>query len=112
MANKKKGLSSGIRRHQGSFLRSFLSDAIDTAQQAVDEFIERDFDPPPKPPSPPAVQAATATSQAAEKSQQETAARIDELAKMLETLAAMVSDIKKTQATESQKLTEPKGDQG
>lgn len=40
---KKKGIPAGFRKHRGSFLRSFLSDAMDTAQEAFDEFMERDF---------------------------------------------------------------------
>lgn len=110
---KKKGLPIGLRKNRGSFLRSFLSDALDTGQEAFDEFMERDFESPRKPES--STKGATseqekpAASPTTKESYQEVTARIDELTQIVEALAVMVREIKETQEAEWQELTKGRG---
>lgn len=111
---KKKGLPTGLRKNKGSFLRSLLSDALDTGQEAFDEFMERDFEPPPKPESStkgaePSGQEKPAASPTAKESYQEVTARIDELAQIVEALSVVLHEIKETQEAEWQELAKGRG---
>ncbi|MGH7966033.1 MAG: hypothetical protein ACRERD_30150 [Candidatus Binatia bacterium] len=111
---KKKGLPTGFRKNKGSFLRSFLSDALDTGQEAFDEFMERDFEAPAKPESStkgtaPSGQEKPAASPTVQASRQEVIARVDELAQIIAALAAALSEIKEAQDAEWEELMKNRG---
>ena len=106
---KKKGIPAGFRKNQGSFLRSFLSDAIDTAQEAFDEFMERDFVTPQErqeaaaqaatkeqPKDAPPMKEPDTQQQQAQQAQQ---ARDDEVAEQIKSLTQTVAALAKAVAT-------------
>lgn len=122
---KKKGIPVGFRKHRGSFLRSFLSDAIDTAQEAFDEFMERDFVTPQErqeaaaqaaakeqPKDAPRMKEPDNQKQQAQHTQQarddEVAEQIKSLTQTVAALAKAVETMKEAQNQEWQKMVNKK----
>jgi hypothetical protein len=100
MARRKKGIPSGLRSHRGSFLRSFFSDAMDTAQEAVDEFLERDFERPLAQSPETKTAPRDAEGHQASARDSEVMRQIDSLAHTIAALTAVVERVKKDQEAE------------